>query len=246
MFIGYQDVDLKVYDDQSDDFYYYLEDSVPPEEDEFLRRFVKRKLKNKKKLIKNSLFGFGGMGMGAKVGFEAAKGLKKSIKSRRKKRRARRASRRTSRATAKRRIQELKRRVRRKSSYPTMRPIQKKTPKNWGRPHKAPVPVLNIPMVRKSTSINPVKSYTNRKSAPIRTPKREMPTSSVIDSNNLSTTSSQPFENLEGRSGTEKPKQAGMGKNIIWVVAIVGGLIIVTKVFTGKKTSEIVKVKQAA
>ena len=66
MFIGYQDVDIKVYDDQSEDFYHYLEDSEPLE-DEFLRRFVKRKLKDKKKLIKGSLFGFGGMGILSKI-----------------------------------------------------------------------------------------------------------------------------------------------------------------------------------
>lgn len=251
MFIGYQDVELRVYDDQSEDFYDYLEDSEPQEEDEFIGRFVKRKLRNKKKLIKNSLFGFGGMGMGARIGIGAAKGLRKSI---RKRKRRKRKSRRKARITAQRKMRELKSSYRRKSPrnyrkppgprYPISRkPIKRKLPKNWGAPLKAPV--INIPKIRKRTT-TPAKSYASPKSTTTRSTQMNVSANAAVSSTNQPITQSEGFDNLGERLGTDKPKQAGMGKSIIWVVVIVGGLIVVTKVLTGKKTSEIVKVKQAA
>ncbi|MEO9870360.1 MAG: hypothetical protein ABJQ69_03595 [Ekhidna sp.] len=225
MFIGYQDVDLKVYDDQSDDFYDYLDDGES-EEDEFVGRFVKRQLRNRKKLVKNTLFGLGGVGVVPKLGYTAIKETSRSI--RRNKRRKRKSRRKAS-ITAKRRMREFKKRYQQKNAS-----LSKKSAR--------PTPVLNVPISKKLV--------THRRAVPkasgfnAQVPKTSTRPSASSVSQRLST-SPEAFD-LGKKEGIDAPKQAGMNKNIIWVVVIVGGLIVATKVFTGKKTSDIVKVKQAA
>lgn len=227
MIIGYQDVELKIYDDEYQNAYNDVGGDNPSDYDEL---FGKRRRK-KRRIV-------------------------------RKYRRSRRP-----RVIARRQRRDVKRIKKgkvpkypqyRRPSYPVLRtPIKRKLPKSYGSPIKAPVKKISIRKIPITKSIvpNPGKPSSKVRSSNISMPKKggignqiineAMQAGMVTDQEGQKTLGGIEKRVSSLDAETPKPKQAGMGKGVILIIAIVGGLIIVTKVFGGKKTSEIVKVKKA-